>query len=459
MFESLTDRMGKALRNLRGVGKLSESNMAEALAEVRTALLAADVHFKVARDFMERVKGACLGREVIASVSPGQMAVKVIHDELVALLGTEATPLPQKRPLRIMLVGLHGSGKTTSAAKLARLLVKREGCAKPALIACDVYRPAAIDQLETLARAGNFLCYADRDERDVPKLGASGLEFARGNYADAVIFDTAGRLQIDAVLVEEIKRLRERVQPDEVLLVADAALGQEAVNVASHFHEAVNLTGIILTKLDGDARGGAALSMKGITGVPIKFMGHGEKVEDFDVFHPERMAQRILGMGDVVSLVEKAQEVVDEKEAERLAEKMCRADFNLEDFLSQMQQIKKMGPLGGMVKMMPGLNGLKIGDKEERMMKRSEAIVLSMTLAERRKPEILNGSRRARIARGSGTQVSEVNAMLKQFEQMRKMMKMLKGGRGRDLMRQFGGMGGLGGNVPWGGGKGMFGGF
>ena len=458
MFESLTDRMGKALRNLRGVGKLSESNMADALAEVRTALLAADVHFKVARDFMDRVKEACLGREVLASVSPGQMAVKVIHDELVKLLGTETALLPQKRPLRIMLVGLHGSGKTTSAAKLARHLVRKEDCAKPALIACDIYRPAAIDQLETLARAENFLCYANREERDVPRLGADGLEFARGNYADAVIFDTAGRLQIDEVLVEEIKRLRERVQPDEVLLVADAALGQEAVNVARHFHEAVSLTGIILTKLDGDARGGAALSMKSITGVPIKFMGLGEKMEDFDIFHPDRMAQRILGMGDVVSLVERAQEVVDEKEAERLAEKMRRADFNLEDFLSQMQQIKKMGPLGGMVKMMPGLSGITIGDKEERMMKRTEAIILSMTLAERRKPEILNGSRRARIARGSGAQVSEVNAMLKQFEQMRKMMKMLKNGKGRDLMRQFGGLGGSSGANPWDGGKGMFGG-
>ena len=449
MFESLTDRMGKALRNLRGVGKLSESNMDTALNEVRAALLSADVNFTVARDFIDRVKTVCLGKEVIASVSPGQMAVKIIHDELVKLLGGETSSFPPTRPLRVMLVGLHGSGKTTSAAKLARYLVKREGATRPALIACDVYRPAAIDQLETLARAENLLCYADRDEKDVPKRAAEGLAFAQKNFADIVIFDTAGRLQIDEKLIEEIKKLRDSVQPDEVLLVADAALGQEAVNVAKHFHEAVQLTGIILTKLDGDARGGAALSMKSVTGSPIKFMGTGEKMEDFDVFHPDRMAQRILGMGDVVSLVEKAQEVVDEKEAERLAEKMRRADFNLEDFLGQLQQIKKMGPLGGIMKMVPGLNGINVGDKEEKQMKRTEAIIQSMTPRERQKPDILNGSRRLRIAKGSGTQVSEVNAMLKQFEGMRKMMKMLKGGKNRELMRMMEGLGG-------GGGKGGF---
>ncbi len=424
MFESLTDRMSQALRNLRGVGKLSEENMADALAEVRTALLSADVHFKVAREFIDRVKEACLGQEVLASVSPGQMAVKIIHDELVKLLGDGTAEISSKRPLKIMLVGLHGSGKTTSAAKLARHLAKKAGCAKPALIACDIYRPAAIDQLETLARAENFLCYADRNQRDVPQLGAEGLDFARKNNADAIIFDTAGRLQIDADLIEEIKKLR----------------------------EAVSLTGIILTKLDGDARGGAALSMKSITGVPIKFMGHGEKVADFDTFHPDRMAQRILGMGDVVSLVEKAQEVVDEKEAARLAEKMRKADFNLEDFLAQMQQIKKMGPLGGMMKMMPGMSGFNIGEKEEKMMGRTEAIIQSMTPLERQRPEILNGSRRARIAKGSGTQVSEVNALIKQFDQMRKMMKMLKGGKGKQLMRQLGGgkggFPGMGGGFP-----------
>lgn len=442
MFESLTDRMSKALRNLRGVGKLSESNMSGALDDVRAALLSADVNFSVARDFIERVKVACLGREVLSSVSPGQMAVKIIHDELVKLLGGETAGLPRKRPLRIMLVGLHGSGKTTSAAKLARHLVRKEGAAKPVLVACDIYRPAAIDQLETLARAEGFACHADRGARDVSELAADGLEFARKNFADVVIFDTAGRLQIDPVLIEEIKRVRERVQPDEVLLVADAALGQEAANVAKHFHEAVRVTGIILTKLDGDARGGAALSMKSVTGAPIKFMGYGEKVENFDTFHPDRMAQRILGMGDVVTLVEKAQETIDEREAERLAEKMRRAEFDLEDFLTQLQQIKKMGPLGGIMKMLPGMGKFNVGEKEERQMKRTEAIIQSMTPQERRRPAILNGSRRARIARGSGTQVSDVNALLKQFEAMRKMMKMLRGGNGRELMRMMGGMGG-----------------
>lgn len=444
--------MGQALRNLRGLGKISESNIAEALAEVRTALLSADVHFRVAREFCERVKEQCLGQAVLASVSPGQMAIKIIHDELEKLLGENSTQFSPNRPLKVMLVGLHGSGKTTSAAKLARLL-KNRGNYKPALVACDVYRPAAIDQLEVLAGTVGAKFYCERVSKDVPAIAEHGLKFATENFSDLIIFDTAGRLQIDENLIEEIKRLRERVQPDEVLLVADAALGQEAVNVAKHFHEAVNLTGIILTKLDGDARGGAALSMKAITGVPIKFMGTGEKVEDFDVFHADRMAQRILGMGDVVSLVEKAQETIDQKEAERIAEKMKKADFDLEDFLSQLQQMKKMGPLGNIMKMMPGMSGIQVGEKEEKKMRRTEAIIQSMTKQERARPEILNGSRRARIAKGSGTKVSDVNALLKQFSQMRQMMKMLKSGKMKALMRGLGGklpgMGGFGGKFPF----------
>lgn len=439
--------MSNALRNLRGLGKISESNIADAIADVRTALLSADVHFRVAREFCDRVKEQCLGQNVIASVTPGQMAVKIIHDELVRLLGENSAQFSPARPLKVMLVGLHGSGKTTSAGKLARYL-RSHGNYRPALVACDVYRPAAIDQLETLAKATETPFYCDRESKDVPAIGEKFLREALGNSADLVIFDTAGRLQIDETLIEEIKKLRERVQPDEVFLVADAALGQEAVNVAKHFHEAVSLTGIILTKLDGDARGGAALSMKSITGVPIKFMGTGEKLEDFSPFHPERMAQRILGMGDVVSLVEKAQETIDQKEAERLAEKMKKADFDLEDFLAQLQQMKKMGPLGNLMKMMPGMSGIEIGDKEEKKLKRTEAIIQSMTKKERARPEILNGSRRARIAKGSGTKVSDVNALLKQFSQMRQMMKMLKGGKMKALMR------GLGGRLPgMGGGK------
>ncbi|MEM8867049.1 MAG: signal recognition particle receptor subunit alpha [Verrucomicrobiota bacterium] len=342
MLENLTDKLGAALRNLRGVGKLTEENMEDALKEVRKALLSADVHFKVAREFVSNVKEKCVGQEVLKSVTPGQQVIKIINDELVTLLGEGDTQLEDKKPLRIMMVGLHGSGKTTSSGKLAHFLAAKRDY-HPALIACDVYRPAAIDQLETLAKAEGCTFYGDRDEKNVVKIGKRGLDAAKDADANLIIFDTAGRLQIDDDLIQEIKDLKKAIQPDEVLLVADSALGQEAVNVAQHFHDAVGCTGIILTKLDGDARGGAALSMKSITGVPIKFMGLGEKIDEFDVFHPDRMASRILGMGDVVSLVEKAQETIDEKDAERMAEKMRKADFNLEDFLKQMQQVKKMG--------------------------------------------------------------------------------------------------------------------
>lgn len=448
MLESLTDRMGQALRNLRGVGKLTEENMAEALKEVRTALLSADVHFKVARQFVEDVREVAMGQEVLKSVTPGQQIVKIINDELAKLLGEGSAALTDKKPLRIMMVGLHGSGKTTTSAKLAKRLIKNGY--KPALVACDVYRPAAIDQLETLAGQIDVPCFTERDSRDVPKIGKAGWEWAKKEERNLIIFDTAGRLQIDEDLIEEIKKLRDKIVPDEVLLVADSALGQEAVNVAKHFHEAVNLTGIVLTKLDGDARGGAALSMKAITGVPIKFMGTGEKVDDFDAFHPDRMAQRILGMGDVVSLVERAQETVDEEEAERLAKKMQSADFNLEDMLAQMRQVKKMGSLGGLMKMMPGMNGIEIGDKEESQMKRTEAIILSMTPHERQMPRLLNGSRRKRIADGSGVEVKDVNQLLKQFQQMQKMMKMMRGKKGKKMMKKMeamgGGMPGMGGS-------------
>ena len=306
---------------------------------------------------------------------------------------------------------------------------------RPALVACDVYRPAAIEQLETLAKNEGASFYGDREEKDVVKIGQRGLEAAKNADANLIIFDTAGRLQIDEDLIDEIKRLKDAVQPDEILLVADAGLGQEAVNVAKHFHEAVNCTGMILTKLDGDARGGAALSMKSISNVPIKFMGTGEKSDEFDIFYPERMASRILGMGDVVSLVEKAQENIDQDDAERMAEKMRKADFNLEDFLSQMQQVKKMGSLGSLVGMMPGMSGVEVGDEEEKKMARTEAVILSMTVQERRTPRLLRGSRLKRIANGSGVQVRDVNALLKQFTQMQKMMKMMRGGKGRKMMK------------------------
>ena len=434
MLENLTDKLGSALRNLRGVGKLSEQNMGDALKEVRQALLSADVHFKVAREFVASVKDQCIGQEVLKSVTPGQQVIKIIHDELVKLLGQGATEVEDKKPLRIMMVGLHGSGKTTSSGKLARYLKKKKKY-RPALVACDVYRPAAIEQLETLAKNEGASFYGDREEKDVVKIGERGLEAAKNADANLIIFDTAGRLQIDEDLIDEIKRLKDAVQPDEILLVADAALGQEAVNVAKHFHEAVNCTGLILTKLDGDARGGAALSMKSISNVPIKFMGTGEKSDEFDIFYPERMASRILGMGDVVSLVEKAQENIDQDEAERMAEKMRKADFNLEDFLSQMQQVKKMGSLGSLVGMMPGMSGVDVGDEEEKKMARTEAVILSMTVQERRTPRLLRGSRLKRIANGSGVQMRDVNALLKQFNQMQKMMKMMRGGKGKKMMR------------------------
>ena len=437
MFDSLTEKLSSALRNLRGVGQLSEDNMEAALQEVRTALLSADVHFRVTREFIERVKAKAVGQEVLKGVNPGQQIVKIINDELVSLLGEGTNTLSGARPLKVLMVGLHGSGKTTSTAKLGRLL-KKKGFAKPFAVACDIYRPAAIDQLEILAKQEDLGFYADRVSRDVPAIGAAGLAAAQAAGADLILFDTAGRLQIDADLIEEVKKLSARIQPDEIILVADGALGQEAVNVAKTFHEALNLTGLILTKLDGDARGGAALSIKSITGVPIKFVGTGEKTADFDIFYPDRLASRILGMGDVVSLVEKAAEVIDQKEAERMAEKMKKADFTLEDFLAQMQQIKKLGSLGGIMGMMPGMSGMKIDEgAAESGMKRTEAIILSMTFQERRKPAVLNGSRRLRIANGAGVKVVEVNQLLKQFQQMQEMMKMMRGGGSKKMMRQM----------------------
>ena len=443
MFESLTEKLTSALRNLRGVGKLSEENMADALKEVRTALLSADVHFKVAREFVDRVQTQCVGQEVLKGVAPGQQIVKIIHDELVRLLGEGTTTLSATRPLKILMVGLHGSGKTTSTAKLGKLLKKRGY--RPLVAACDIYRPAAIDQLEILAKQEELGFYADRASKDVPAIGTAALTAAQTATADCIIFDTAGRLQIDHELIEEVKTLRARIQPDEVFLVADGALGQEAVNVAKVFHDALQLTGLVLTKLDGDARGGAALSIKSITGVPIKFVGIGEKTGDFDTFYPDRLASRILGMGDVVSLVEKAQETIDQKEAEKMAAKMMKAEFDLEDFLAQMQQVKKLGSMQSIMGMMPGMSGVALPAGADKQMARTEAIIKSMTPQERRKPDLLNGSRRSRIAKGSGTKLVEVNQLLKQFQQMQQMMKMMKGGGAKKMMRQMEAMRGKGG--------------
>ena len=443
MFESLSGKLQNAFKNLRGLGKISEENIGDSLREVRMALLEADVNFKVARDFIERVKAKSLGQEVIQSIQPGQQIIKIIHDELVELLGSENAALNLvKSPSCLLMVGLHGSGKTTSSGKLARLLQK-QGRA-PLLVAADVYRPAAMDQLETLAAQLSLPAIVKKGETDVLKIAREALEYARENHRNIVIFDTAGRLQIDEPLVQELVRLREVVKPDEVLLVLDAATGQEAVNVATHFDRALNISGAILTKLDGDARGGAALSFKSVVNKPIKFAGMGEKLEDFEPFHPERMASRILGMGDVVSLVEKAAETVDLDEAKRMEEKMRKGQFTLEDFLDQLRQMKKLGPLDKIVGMLPGGSEMLKDadmDKQEKEFRRMEGMICSMTLFERKNPQILNAKRRKRIAAGSGVTVTELNNLLNKFYQMQQMMK--KMGRIQKLMAKMGGGRGL----------------
>jgi len=439
MFDSLTTKLQNAFRNLRGMGKISESNVSDALREVRMALLEADVNFKVARDFIERVKTKSLGAEVVQSIQPGQQVVKFIHDELVDLLGSQNAGLNlDANPSSIMMVGLHGSGKTTSSGKLARLL-KKQGRA-PLLVAADVYRPAAMDQLDTLGKQLEVPVFVKRGETDVLKIGREALEFARANNRNILIFDTAGRLQIDEPLVQELVNLRDLIKPQEILLVLDAATGQEAVNVATHFDQALNITGSILTKLDGDARGGAALSLKSVTGKPIKFAGVGEKLEEFEPFHPDRMASRILGMGDVVSLVERAAEAVNEEDAKKLEEKMRKGEFTLTDFLEQLRQMKKLGSLESIVKMLPGggdaLKQMDIG-KQEKEFKRMEGMICAMTVKERNNAAILNASRRRRIAAGSGVTVTELNTMLNKFMQMQAMMK--KMGKFQKMMGKMGG--------------------
>jgi len=439
MFDSLTGKLQNVFRNLRGLGKISEANVADALREVRMALLEADVNFKVARDFIERVKAKSVGAEVIQSIQPGQQIIKVIHDELVELLGASNASLNVGgNPACVLMVGLHGSGKTTSSAKLARLLQKQGR--QPLLVAADVYRPAAMDQLETLGQELELPVFVKRGGKDVLEIAREALDIARATQRNTLIFDTAGRLQIDEPLVQELVRLRDLVKPQEILLVLDAATGQEAVNVATHFDQALTITGAILTKLDGDARGGAALSLKAVTGKPIKFVGVGEKSEDFEPFHPERMAQRILGMGDVVTLVEKAAEVVDLDDAKRLEEKLRKGQFTLEDFLDQLRQMKKLGPLENLVGLLPGgAEALKNADlgKSEKDFKRMEAMICGMTPKERRNPQILNASRRRRIAAGSGVSVAELNTLLNRFGQMQTMMKQM--GKFKKMMGRMGG--------------------
>jgi len=447
MFDSLSSKLQGAFKNLRGLGKISEDNISEALREVRMALLEADVNFKVAKEFLARVKEKSLGEEVLTSVQPGQQIVKIIHDELVTLLGdTNAKLETGGNPTCIMMVGLHGAGKTTSSGKLAKL-IKKQG-RQPLLVAADVYRPAAMDQLETLGQQVDVPVLALKGEKDVQKIARAAMEEARAQACNVLIFDTAGRLQIDEDLVQELIDLKGLIKPQEILLVLDAATGQEAVSVATHFDEALGITGSILTKLDGDARGGAALSLKSVTGRPIKFVGVGEKLGEFEAFHPERMAGRILGMGDVVSLVEKAAEAIEEDEAARMEEKLRKGEFSLEDFLEQMRAMKKLGPLENIVGMLPGGDAaLKDADldKGQAELRRMEALICAMTPKERRQPNILNASRRRRIATGTGVKVSELNSMLNKFFQMQQMMK--KMGKMQKMMAKMGGgdLGGLGG--------------
>ena len=422
MFSLLADKLQDIFKDLRGHGKITETNITDALRAVRLALLEADVDFNVAKGFIARVKEKALGEEVLRSVSPGQQIVKIFHDELTALLGGDAAELNLEKPARILMVGLNGAGKTTSSGKLANYL-KKQGRA-PVLIACDLQRPAAIEQLATLGRQiGVSVFTPPPGEKDVLKAAKLALEWAKETPGNVQIYDTAGRQEIDEALVEELKRLKEFLQPQEVLLVADAATGQQAVSVATHFHEALGLTGLVLTKLDGDARGGAALSMREVTQRPIKFAGMGEKLDQFEPFYPDRLAGRILGMGDIVSLVEKAAQVIDEDDAKRMEEKLRTASFDLNDFLAQFKMMRKLGPLENILGMLPGLGNLKDLSVDEKQMKRTEAIVLSMTLDERTKPDLINARRRQRIARGSGVSVTEVNELLNRFGQMRKMMK------------------------------------
>lgn len=429
MFETLGDRLQNALHKIKGYGKITEDNISEMMREIRLALLEADVNYKVVKEFTNTVKEKALGEEVVSSINPGDLFVKIVKDELTELLGGESEELNVNgNPAILMLVGLQGSGKTTTAGKLANFLRKKHS-KKTLLVACDVYRPAAIDQLKQLGKELNIEVY-DEGKKNPVDISLNAVEYAKENKFDYVIIDTAGRLHVDDELMLELENIRTKVNPQEILLVIDSMMGQDAINVISGFNDQLPLTGVVLTKLDGDTRGGVALSVRHLTNVPIKFIGVSEKLDGLDSFDPERMAGRILGMGDIVSLVEKATESIDEKEAEKTANKMMQGKFDLEDFLSTMKQIKRLGPLENLLKLIPGakkmgLNNVKVDPKQ---MARIEAIVLSMTPKERKHPEIIKASRKTRIASGSGTSVQEVNRLLQQFDQMKKMMKQFSNG-------------------------------
>lgn len=429
MFENLSDRLQDVVHKIKGYGKITEENISEMMREIRLSLLEADVNYKVVKEFTNNVKEKALGEEVNKSLNPGELFVKIVKDELTELLGGENTPLNiSGNPATLMLVGLQGSGKTTTIGKLANYL-RKNNKKKPLLVACDVYRPAAIDQLKQIGKELNIEVYSEGKGNPV-EISKNAIKYSKDNGYDYVLIDTAGRLQIDESLMEELDNIQKEVNPDETILVIDSMMGQDAINVINGFNDKIKLSGVILTKLDGDTRGGVALSVKHLTNLPIKFIGVSEKMDGLTPFYPERMASRILGMGDILSIVEKVQDEIDEKEAEKTAKKMMKGNFDLEDFLNQLNQIKKLGPLENILKLLPGAKkmGLNKVNIDPKIMKRIEAIVLSMTPEERRNPSILKASRKKRIADGSGTTVTDVNRLLNQFEDMKKMMKMMSNG-------------------------------
>ena len=438
MFDSLSSKLDKAFQVLKGHGKITEINVAETLKEVRRALLDADVNFKIAKEFTNRVKEKALGQDVLTTLNPSQLMVKIVKDELTQLMGNEAVGVNlASKPSVILMSGLQGSGKTTLTGKLALHLMTKKS-RKPLLVACDVYRPAAIDQLGIVAEQVGVPIYEDREEKNPVKIALAGIAEAKKQNCDLVIVDTAGRLAVDEVLMNEISDIHKAITPDETLFVVDAMTGQDAVNTAKAFHDVLNFDGVVLTKLDGDTRGGAALSIKTVVNKPIKFIGTGEKMEALDVFYPERMADRILGMGDVVSLVERAQQQFDEEEARKINKKIAKNQFGFDDFLSQIQQVKKMGNMKDLMGMIPGMGkALKGVDIDDDAFKHIEAIIGSMTPKERAQPNLLNMSRKKRIAKGAGRDINEVNQMIKQFHQMSKMMKMMQGGKGRQMMQMM----------------------
>ncbi len=435
MFENLSERLERSFKILKGEGKITEINVAETLKDVRRALLDADVNFKVAKSFTDRVKQKAMGQNVLTSVKPGQLMVKIVHDELAELMGGKATDLKlQSRPSVILMAGLNGAGKTTLSGKLA-LYLKTKKSRKPLLVACDVYRPAAVEQLRVLAEQIDVPIYMNLEEKDPVKIAREGVQEAKAKGFDTVIVDTAGRLAVDEELMTEIANIKQAISPDDTLFVVDSMTGQDAVNTAKEFNDRLDYEGVVLTKLDGDTRGGAALSIRTVVDKPIMFVGTGEKMEALDVFHPERMADRILGMGDIVSLVERAQEQFDEKEALKLQRKIQKNQFDFNDFLAQIQQIKKMGNLKDLASMIPGVGkALKDVEIDDNAFKGIEAIILSMTPKERQHPEALNMSRKTRIAKGSGTTIQEVNRLVKQFDQTRKMMKLVTGSKMGKMM-------------------------